>query len=322
MEQLSKVALKSQFEEAFPEYAKRMESARNQEEAENIYQEIVSECYKNLRTAMSNGMLKEGEEAFVTNIKQKDYERMLKARGSDIEYRVTKVLNSIETAKKAMDSGDAETAAALMLAGGVVALGAEACAMCGMAYKAGATTYAAALKALTSCWQGVLLIASFIVTLVLIPIIYFIQKPATTVILLINDVDETILMIDKVNKHGKQLGFAKEIDPTDDGAPGRNVGGFIATKKDGALIGTTTGYHFQLEDSKKDFYIGVECPLSSLYGDNNCACSATGSAKEIADTTNSKNIQEDECSNGEYKCSIRCSGKGGSIAFYIARIYK
>lgn len=322
MEQTSNRFLKTQFREAFPEYASRMESAKNQQEAEETYNEIIGECFKNLQKANSNGMLKSGNEGIEVAICQKDYERMIQSTGDDIEYRVTKLLNAFSAAKQAMDTQDHETATASLLAGGVLAVGAESISMCYTALKAGATTYAAALKAVTSCWGGVVALVSFVVTLVLIPILYFMEKPAAAVMLLLNETDETILMRDKDNKHGKQLTITKEIGTVESGQPGCLAGVFISSKKDKALVGTSTGYHFQLEDSKEDFYFGVECPLTSLYGDNNCACDIEGSSEKIADKTHSKNVQEDSCVNGKYTCSIRCSNKGGSIAYYIARIHK
>lgn len=322
MEQTSNSFLKAQFREAFPEYAGRMESAKNQQEAEEIYNEIVGECFKNLQKECSNGMLKSGQEGASIAILQKDYERMIQSKGGDIEYRVTKLLNTLNTAKQAMDTQNYEATTASMLAGGVLAVGAESISMCYTALKAGATTYAAALKAVTSCWSGVVALVSFVVTLVLIPILYFMEKPAAAVMLLLNETDETINMIDKDNVHGKQLLITKEIDPVVDGVPGCTAGIFICSKKDKALVGTSTGYHFRLEDSGKNFYIGVECPLTSLYGDNNCACDIEGSSEKIADKTHSKNMQEDSCVNGGYTCSIRCNAKGGSIAYYIARVHK
>lgn len=321
MEQLSKVALKSQFEETFPEYAKRMESAKNPEEAENIYQEIVGECYKKMKEATSNGMLKDGNEATIAYISPEDYENYINARGNDIEYYVTNLLNSASAAKKAIEDGNNETAAALMLAGGVVGLGVEACGICYIALKAGATSFTAALKAVTGCWKGIMAVSSFIITLILIPILYFVEKPATTALLVINDTDERICMVNEHQKHGKQVSLAKDILPSTL-APGTYAGIYVNTKKSCALLGTATGFHFQLQKSKKDFYIGVECPLSSIYGDNNCVCSATGSEEAIADSTHSKNVQEDHCNVGDYKCSIYCSNKHGSLACYIARIYK
>lgn len=317
-----KDSLKIQFKEAFPEYAMRMERATNQQEAESVYNEIVSECYKKLKEENNDGRLKDGNEGIIVYIKQKDYERLLNAKGSDIEYQISKILNSFSSAKAAMDSGDAETATASILTGGVLAIGASAIGMCYVGLKAGATTYAAALSALTNCWSGVFALISFIVTLILIPILYFMEKPATTIMLLLNETDETIQMADNHIAHGKQLTLAKEIDPKEEGMPGCVAGAFICSKKDMALIGTNTGYHFKLEESKKDFYIGVECPLTSMYGDNNCACSNEGSAEKIAQVTNSKNIQKDSCTNGDFKCSVSCNDKGGSIAYYIARIYK
>lgn len=322
MELTSRGYLKAQFKEAFPEYACRMEQASNQQEAERIYNQIVGECYLKMKKNFSNGMLRDGSEGIVVYIKEKDCKKLIEAKGNDIEYNVSKILNSFCSVKKAMDEGDHEAAVGALLAGGVIAVGSEAIGLCIIGLKAGATTYAAALKAITTCWGGVVSLVAFVVTLILIPIFYFMEKPANTIMLLLNETKETVELVDQHVAHGKQMTLAKEINGNEDGQPGYNAGAFVCSKRDDALIGTATGYHFRLKDSNKDFYIGVECPLTSIYGDNNCYCSATGSAKEIVEQTSSKNKQSAEATNGNFKCSVKCNDKGGSVAYYVARIYE
>lgn len=188
----------------------------------------------------------------------------------------------------------------------------------------GAVETAAAYAGVTAATVAlVCAIAIVVIIAILIPIIYFMQKPANCIVLLINELDDKIIFKNDYNIHGKPTLNTTPI-PKAVVIPGVTTvatAGFIATeKRENALFGTQYGFTFTYKETELTF--GVECPLTSLYADNNCYCGIGISAKKAANTTNYKNVQSWEDSNDEIKISIKCNSKSGSIAYYVARAYK
>ncbi len=321
------VTLKEMFEKTFPEYALRLNKVTTQKEIEVVYNQIVGECHKNLMKAYqeeSGGLLKgdspEGIGPFA--ILPDLYSDFLEAKYEDVKVYITQLLNAIQLVKPYLDHNDKQAAATQLVASGIGAITIGGVTMYFTSLLKGATTFAAALEVMTSCTAGIVETVIFIVALVVIPIVYFIEKPAANILLLINDLEERIVLVDNDCEHGKLIGKTPRINAKVSGAPGGIAGGYVSSKKDDALIGSSTGYHFQTENSKKDFYIGVECPLSSLYGGNTCYCSFEGSAKEACEKANKNQTLESNDEKDGYRLDIKCNSKSGSVAYYIARIYK
>ena len=99
-----------------------------------------------------------------------------------------------------------------------------------------------------------------------------------------------------------------------------NLGFFTGSKKKNALYGVQGAYTLK-DQSDTKFTFGFDCPLSSLYVDNNCYCGINLSAEEACKKTDDKNKQEWSDSDGQHGMSIKCNSPKGSYAYYIARIF-
>ncbi|WP_139182188.1 hypothetical protein [Ruminococcus sp. YE71] len=155
------------------------------------------------------------------------------------------------------------------------------------------------------------------------------EKPAMGCILLINELDENIVYTDSSFTHGKLTGYTEVIPksiivPQPDGSNHvyASSGFCTGSKRDKALIGVQAVLTFKGSTMGKEFNIGFDCPLSSLYVDNNCYCSVGGSAEDAAKKTDDNNNQERTDEKDGYGISIKCNSGSGSAAYYIARICK
>lgn len=317
--------LKQSFRSVYPEYADLLETAKSHEEVKSLQQRFLKEAHENLAKALN----KTPEELTATDqtapiaLTQKQYENLISATGDSIEQQLHVILDGTSRLK-GMEKDDPATVTAQIVISGLVALG-------GIAYKAassdlvaGAVEAAAAYAGVEVATVGVVCaIAAVVIVAILIPIIYFMEKPANCIVLLINELDDELAFKSDSNVHGKPMLMTSPI-PEAVVIPGvRTVAtaGFIATeKRENALVGTQYGFTFSYKNEELSF--GVECPLTSIYVDNNCYCAIGESAHTVAEKTDSENRQSYEATKNGITLSIKCNSGSGSIAYYVARAYK
>ncbi|MCO4850691.1 hypothetical protein [Bacillus vallismortis] len=170
----------------------------------------------------------------------------------------------------------------------------------------------------------VCIVSIVIISILLGLIVYLAEKQAAAIVLLINETDKRLKFQSDYNVHGKPSIQTLEIR---NGIYVPNFGlypvaGFFATqKKDGALYGTQYGFTMQYGDTDTTFSFGMDCPLTSLYSDNNCYCTINEDAKTAAERTSNHNQQYWESEMNGLKINIRCNSGSGSVAYYIARAF-
>lgn len=266
-------------------------------------------------------------------------EKLIHAEGHDIEVQVQKILDGVERLSNMTD--DDAIAVSLQIVGfsaAAIGLIAGSVTLYQLLTLSGAFTVSATLAGVVAATVAVVTaIAAFVVLAVLIPIIYFMKKPAVCMVLLINELDggpalknNSLEFIDSHNVHGKPTLITTPIPGAYYSPNGTYAysGLFSTSKRDEALIGTQCGFQFKCEyKSSKgtkeiSFAFGVENPLTSIYKDNNCYCGFDISAEEAAQNTDKNNKQTYAAENEDgIKLSIKCNSKGGSVAYYIARVY-
>jgi len=185
---------------------------------------------------------------------------------------------------------------------------------------------------ISATYQGVIIasvmvicaMSGLVIVSILIPIIYFMLKPANCIVLLINELDAPITFLEEYNVHGKpslktlSLKAKVYVPPV---KKSYYVAGFFATeKRDGASYGTQYGFVMKYKDTKLAF--GVESPLTSMYVDNNCYCAIGEDAGSAANNTDDHNNQSYTAYKDGINLSIKANSGSGSIAYYVARAYK
>lgn len=317
--------LKALFEELYPDYAARMAaaSARSPEAALEAYQLIYAECTEKAAPYLC---LAKKDERVVSGpfiIDADQYSGLIHAENDDIKYKIQTIMNTMEYLKSL--EGQSNTIIAANLAAvGVCALEMTSYFVVKPILAAGAYTFDAALAAVTGCRTAIMAVVSLVVVAIIIPLIYFMTKPANCIILLINETDEEVTFEDDYNVHGKPVTFVQELPGiimSQAGPAGYSIGFITTQKRDAALYGTQYGFRMKSKAGKM-YVFGSECPLTSLYSGNNCYCSFTGSAEDAAKQTTEDDRQDYTASDGSFKLSIKCHSKSGSIAYYVARIYK
>jgi hypothetical protein len=179
--------------------------------------------------------------------------------------------------------------------------------------------------------------AAVILALILIPLVYFMVKPATCIIFLINelplpDEEEDQEKYNKLfwegdyNVHGKPTLLTREIPgalrtPSQRKYP---FGGLYATAKhDDALFGTQFGFVMKYRGAENDPFVrltfATECPLTGV---NNCYCAFDESAESAARETARRKEQFFEARKDGLTLSIRCNSSSGPVAWYVARLYR
>jgi phage shock protein PspC (stress-responsive transcriptional regulator) len=317
--------LKQSFRQVFPEYANRLDAARSQSEIKKIHQQLIQETQANLAKVLNKSVddLTATDQTAPIALTQQQYKTLISASGDTIEQQLHVILDGTSRLKS-MEQDDSATVTAQIVISGLVALGAVACKAASSELVAGAVETAAAYFGVeTATVELVCAISVLVIVAIIIPIIYFMEKPANCIVLLINELDEDLTFLGDYNVHGKPMLMTTPI-PQAVVIPGvRTVAtaGLIATeKREAALYGTQYGFTFKYKDL--DLSFGVECPLTSIYVDNNCWCGIGASAETAAHSTDSANKQSYEASGSGVSLSIRCNSGSGSIAYYIARAYK
>lgn len=318
-------SLKTSFRSVYPEYATLLDSAKSQGEIRTLQNKFLLEAQQNLAKALN----KKPEDLLATDqtapfaLTQKQYENLINATGDVIEQQLHIILDG--TARlKSMEKDDAATLTAQLIISGVVALGVIAFKAAESELIVGAVETAAAYAGVEVATVGVVCaIAAIVIVAILIPIIYYMEKPANCIVLLINELDDELAFKSDSNVHGKPMLMTSPIPEAVIIPDVRTVAtaGFIATeKKEDALVGTQYGFTFSYKNTELTF--GVECPLTGIYVDNNCYCGVGISAHDAAKKTDSLNKQSYSTSQGGISLSIKCNSGSGSIAYYVARAYK
>jgi hypothetical protein len=366
---------RARLEETFPEQTRALRAAKTDEEQLAIYSRIVAEARQDLRAkvaTLNHEMRMTNVEALLSSVGPhhdrqaiaKSFEAMkyfaelddtsqtsvvalnpdllatlVSAEGSAIEVQVQKLLDGVERLSK-MTGNDAIQTALQIVGFSSVAIGVVAGAVTfyQLMTLSGAFTVTCTVAGVVAATVAVVVaIAAFIVLSVLIPIIYFMQKPSVCVVFLINEFNggadlkgNQISFVEEYNVHGKPAVITDAIPGAYFSPAGTySYGGFfLTTKRDNALVGTQYGFSLtcnynaagKTTDTKKvSFAFGVACPLA--FGSNNCYCGFDISAQQAAENTASQDKLSYKATNGDgITLSINCNSGSGSVAYYIATV--
>ncbi|KZK78130.1 hypothetical protein PsW64_03768 [Pseudovibrio sp. W64] len=269
----------------------------------------------------------------------------INSNGDKIRVQVQKYLDDVERLSKMEDDDAIEISMAIIgISAAAVGVIAGITVFVQLIRGVGYLTFSIVLAGVLSAGAAIVVaIAAFIVLMLIFPFLYFMNKPAVCIVALINELPgldfdsdltglkNTLTFSDNYNIHGKPTLITKEIPGalfTDQG-PYAYIGLFATSKRDKALIGPQYGFTLELPYSKdlhKDEVksmtaaFGAGCPLA--LGKNNCYCDFDISAEKAAKNANKHSNQTWYAENDGVSLSIKCNSGSGSIAYYIARVYK
>lgn len=320
--------LKRSFRELFPDYARELDKATSNEEIEALRVKFVRAEAEKLRGTLDDALVDQisGGGGVEYALTPTQYSNLKSATGDTIKVELQTLINSLKVIKS-IKSPTAEDVASQMIAAGVGAMasGIGAFFTSLSSGAAGAVATLAGVEAVSVA--GIVGIVAVVIVAALIPIIYFMQKPAACFVLVINEITTSgqLSLGTPYNVHGKNVQSTPNITNAMDFGDGHihvTCGFMVTSKHDNALVGTQNGYvySYKHDTTTTDFAIGVECPLTGIYVDNNCWCEIGASAETAAKQTDSNNQQSWTSSNSDYEMSIVCNSGSGSIAYYIARI--
>ncbi len=321
--------LKKKFRNLYPEYASRLDAA-TADTFDETYEQIIAEAKENLQKAlMAAGVSAENaanaDQTCCIPLSNEIYLKIIDARGDDLKNQLHVLLDGLERLK-GMEKDDAGLVTAQILLSGALGVGLLSTSTVVAKLVSRAAEAVAAYAGVSAATVGVVCaIVALVIVAVLIPIIYFMEKPANCIVLLINETDQNLVFDSDYNVHGKPRLMTTPI-PKGVVIPGvatYPVAGFIATeKRSKALIGTQYGFTMDYGNTGTKLSFGVECPLTSIYKDNNCYCAFNVSAQNAAEKTDELNKQESYAELNGLKLSIICNSGSGSIAYYVARVYR
>lgn len=319
--------LKQGFRSLFPDYATKLEKATSQEEINQLQAAFIEERKLELAKVLGKDILELNASDYTAPfpLKKETYEILVNATGDTIKKQLHVIIDGLERLK-GMENDEAGLVTAQMLLSGVLGIGLLSTSTVVAKLAVGAAEAVAALAGVTAATVGIVVaVVALVIVSILIPIIYFMEKPANAIVLLINELDKPLVFEQDHNVRGVPALMTETI-PEGIEIPGiakYPVGGLIASQKaDKSLYGTQYGFTMRYGSTDTKLSFGVECPLTSLYHDNNCYCVIGESAKKAAETTTKKNKQFWETEKDGIKLSIRCNSGSGSIAYYVARAYK
>ena len=319
--------LKQGFRSLFPDYATKLEKATSQEEINQLQATFIEERKLELAKVLGKDILELNASDYTAPfpLKKETYEILVNATGDTIKKQLHVIIDGLERLK-GMENDEAGLVTAQMLLSGVLGIGLLSTSTVVAKLAVGAVEAVAALAGVTAATVGIVVaVVALVIVSILIPIICFMEKPANAIVLLINELDKPLVFEQDHNVRGVPALMTETI-PEGIEIPGiakYPVGGLIASQKaDKSLYGTQYGFTMRYGSTDTKLSFGVECPLTSLYHDNNCYCAIGESAKKAAETTTKKNKQFWETEKDGIKLSIRCNSGSGSIAYYVARAYK
>lgn len=318
------IQLEEAFKNAYPEYHGQLKACKTESELLKTYKKIKNDVFEKAKPYLAEGESPRGFPAIALTTQQ--YNNLKTASGDNIKVYVTAMINQAQTIKPDFNVG--QTVASLA-GGGIAAIGSVAGAAFGDSILAGGiemVAIAAGVEAVTVA--GVVAIVAAVIIAIIVPILYFMLKPACCFVVVLNETKEEIKWVDDYNVHGKPIGHTPFINAAIDvpkpipGAGKYVYAGIVQTDKhDNALVGTQYGFTYSTK-SGANVNIGVECPLTSIYVDNNCFCEINSSSKNAAEQTDSKDVLSYSANSDSPKLevSINCNSGSGYVAYYITRI--
>lgn len=325
------------FQELYPREYEAFSGADSEAEIMILQERFLRERKQKLMSCLTENrlsadrkndinILQDANETVAVILHEELYNQLINAKGSEIEKLLVEMFDGVERLKD-MGSQDAESMAYAMSNAGLAALGIAMCTQLIADIMVGMNLNAAMVAALASVSLGTVGIVIDIIVLAIIPIFYFMSKPAACIFAVINDLDVDLEINEEAVIHGK-LNVKTKIIPAAAASKSilRSAGIWSTQKTDAALIGTQYGVNFVQKKGKFSgtepddtvFSVGVECPLAS--GLNSCAVGFDKSAENIGKEANAKQKQEVAEENKNYKIEMRCHNAHGSIAYYICRI--
>ena len=318
------LAMRTQFEARYPDYAKRLNACTTQTQLQQEYQAIYEEALAKAKPYLSAD---DGPTGFpVLALTPNQYQQLASATGDNIEVVVTSMLN---TAKIIQPDWSVGQTTAQFITGGFTAMTAVGVGAFNAAIGSEAVmalAVAAGVEAVTVA--GICAVVAVAIVAVIIPILYFMLKPACCFVCVLNETSQPMIWVDDYNVHGKPIGRVNQIaqaiyvPPPTPGAGTYVNCGFVQTdKRDDALVGTQYGFTYRY-DNKNTVSFGTECPLTGIYVDNNCYCAINSSSQSVADQTDDHNVLtwKAAITSPSLTASIACNSGSGSVAYYIARV--
>ncbi len=323
--------IKKKFEEMFPNYASRLEAATQQmnnetledtlkveADIEAIQKEMIDRIVSDVKKVSNNDIT----EGFAIQLSLDKYNDLINAKGDSIETQLLRLMDSLERLKD-IDKSDSEAITATILGGGLSAITAAGITYFAHCITAQEVLLPAAFGAVEFCTPAVIVGAVAIaIVLIIIPLIYFANKPAACILLVINELRQDLIFKDDKCVHGKIMETTKHIPKiTETNTLGTfySAGFFASQKKDSALIGTQYGLTLvQADIDKITFNFGVNCPLAD--GKNNCAVGCNQTSQSISEDAVLYQKQEYKHVQDGYEIDIKCNSAKGSVAYYIARV--
>jgi hypothetical protein len=310
--------LREAFEIAYPDYAKRLNAAKSQNEFDKAYSSIKAEALENAKPYLSAAEIEAGCPAIALTPGQ--FASLTNATGDSIEVQLTALL---KTAQIITPDYSDEQAAAQFILGGITAITGISFDAFGDDIKKGADMATSVISGIAEVGvPGIVAAVALSIVALIIPILYLMFKPASCLVALINETANTLKWVDDYNYHGKPVIRTDEIPAAV--SFGENVyvacGIIQSDKRDGALVGTQ--YGFTYSGNHGDASFGVECPLTSIFVDNNCYCAIDSTAQAAAKKTDELNALSHSTSKADpnLNLSIKCNSPSGYVAYYVARV--
>jgi hypothetical protein len=314
-------ALHFAFDSAYPEYSNQLKACKNEQQLLKAYKKIKLDALEKAKPYLAEGDDPTGFPSIALTPQQ--YNSFKSASGGNIKVYVTAMLSTAQIVKPDFSVG---RTTAELLGGGITAIGTIAGAAFGEGMVGGAVAavaVAAGVEAVTVA--GLVSLIAVAIVAIIIPILYFMLKPACCFVLVMNETGKDLNWVDDHNVHGKPIGHTPSIPksinipPPIPGSGTYVYAGLVQTDKhDNALVGTQ--YGFTYSDGSNNINFGTECPLTSIYVDNNCFCEIGSTSANAADQTDSKDVQSYTASGSGLNASIKCNSKSGYVAYYIAQV--
>ena len=335
MDQESIFKLKKRFQSAFPEEAKLLELAKSQDEIDELQKRFIDDVKQKLAEQIKDSKLSIETSHIASDITElgpviltsERYESLIDAEGGEIENKIHVLLDGLERLSKMKNERDVGLVVATAFTVGILAAAMIVRAL----FRVGPSieyTLIETIVIFTDYWTtfGAVMYAAItlIVYIILIPILYYMDKPANCVVILINELDKDIELVNHYNTHGNMKSKTSTIPAINATVEGKRIpaaGFFSSVKTKSALVGTQFGFSMKTSDGV-NFAFAAENPLTGLYVLNNCWCDFDISAKEASKLTDSENKIFKQVSKNGITISIRVNSKHGGTSYYVARVYK
>ena len=316
---------KRSFNTAYPDYCSQLDACTTEIELLETYEKIKEDAFTKAKPYLAASDDPSGFPSLAITPQQ--YNNLKSASGANIKMYVTAMLNQAQVIQPSFSVGQT---VATLIGGGLTAIGTIAGAAFGSGILAGMVTsiaVAAGVSAVTVA--GLVTLIAVAIVAVIIPILYFMLKPACCFVLVMNETKHQLKWKDDYNVSGKPIGRTPYIEPAInipepiEGAGKYVYIGLVQTdKRDGALYGTQYGFTYTGGNGSYNVNFGAECPLTSIYVDNNCYCEIGSTSENSARQTTKKNALSYSAKSTTPKLdtSIKCNSGSGYVAYYIARV--